>query len=133
MVQPGSGSGKMPITIGSVEFTFFEGKQARYMKHRSAALFVAKGFAFGVWSAHISVFKQNYQTQQTPADSSEKPGGAGAAIAAAASVGYLVFTGWAAGGGICPRGARLAMALAVGVVAGVVIFFAARTVMAETA
>jgi hypothetical protein len=69
MVQPGSGSGKMPITIGSVELTFSEGKQARYMKHRPAAsarraisaLFVANGFAFGVWSAHISVFKQNYQ------------------------------------------------------------------------
>jgi predicted MFS family arabinose efflux permease len=38
------------------------------MKHRSAAsartavsaLFVGNGFAFGVWSAHISVFKQNY-------------------------------------------------------------------------
>jgi predicted MFS family arabinose efflux permease len=39
------------------------------MKHPSAAsarralsaLFVGNGFAFGVWSAHISVFKQNYQ------------------------------------------------------------------------
>lgn len=39
------------------------------MKHPSAAsarralsaLFVSNGFAFGVWSAHISVFKQNYQ------------------------------------------------------------------------
>jgi MFS family permease len=39
------------------------------LKHRSAAsarravsaLFVGNGFAFGVWSAHISVFKQNYQ------------------------------------------------------------------------
>jgi MFS family permease len=38
------------------------------MKHRSAAsarravsaLMVGNGFAFGVWSAHISVFKQNY-------------------------------------------------------------------------
>ncbi len=56
MVQPGSGSGKVPITIGSVEFSFFEGKQALYMKHRSAALFVAKSYfrLFGVWSAHIS-------------------------------------------------------------------------------
>jgi MFS family permease len=26
-----------------------------------SALFVGNGFAFGVWSAHISVFKQNYQ------------------------------------------------------------------------
>src|SRR6202030_1751043 len=26
-----------------------------------SAFFVANGFAFGVWSAHISVFKQNYQ------------------------------------------------------------------------
>jgi MFS family permease len=39
------------------------------LKHRSAAsarravsaLLVGNGFAFGVWSAHISVFKQNYQ------------------------------------------------------------------------
>jgi MFS family permease len=39
------------------------------LKHRSAAsarravsaLFVGNGFAFGVWSAHIAVFKQNYQ------------------------------------------------------------------------
>ena len=59
----------MPITIGSVQFTSLEGKQARHMKHRSvasarravSALFVGNGFAFGVWSAHISVFKQNYQ------------------------------------------------------------------------
>jgi hypothetical protein len=39
------------------------------LKHPSAAsarravsaLFVGNGFAFGVWSAHIAVFKQNYQ------------------------------------------------------------------------
>jgi MFS family permease len=39
------------------------------MRHHSAtsarraisALFVGNGFAFGVWSAHIAVFKQNYQ------------------------------------------------------------------------
>jgi MFS family permease len=39
------------------------------LKHRSvasarravSALFVGNGFAFGVWSAHIAVFKQNYQ------------------------------------------------------------------------
>jgi hypothetical protein len=49
------------------------GKDADYnrlsMKHGSAAsarraasaLFVGNGFAFGVWLAHISVFKQNYQ------------------------------------------------------------------------
>jgi MFS family permease len=56
----------MPITIGSVQF---EIKQAQPMKQRSvasarkaiSALFVANGFAFGVWSAHISVFKQNYR------------------------------------------------------------------------
>ena len=48
------------------------GKDADYnrlsMKHGSAtsarravsALFAGNGFAFGVWSAHISVFKQNY-------------------------------------------------------------------------
>jgi MFS family permease len=66
MVQPRSRSEKMPITIGSVQF---EIKQARPVKHRSpasarraiSALFVANGFAFGVWSAHIAVFKQNYQ------------------------------------------------------------------------
>jgi MFS family permease len=66
MVQPRDRSEKMPITIGSVQF---EIKQARPMKHRSpasarkaiSALFVVNGFAFGVWSAHISVFKQNYQ------------------------------------------------------------------------
>jgi MFS family permease len=66
MVQPRGRSEKMPITIGSVQF---EIEQARPMKQRSAAsarkaisaLFVANGFAFGVWSAHISVFKQNYQ------------------------------------------------------------------------
>jgi MFS family permease len=40
-----------------------------FLKHPSAAsarravsaLFVGNGFAFGVWSAHIAVFKQNYQ------------------------------------------------------------------------
>jgi hypothetical protein len=45
----------MPITTGSVQF---EIEQARPMKHRSpasarraiSALFVANGFAFGVWS-----------------------------------------------------------------------------------
>jgi hypothetical protein len=66
MVQPRGRSEKMPITIGLVQF---EIEQARPMKQRSAAsarkaisaLFVANGFAFGVWSAHISVFKQNYQ------------------------------------------------------------------------
>jgi MFS family permease len=30
-----------------------------------SALFVGNGFAFGVWSAHISVFKQNYQLSNT--------------------------------------------------------------------
>jgi hypothetical protein len=66
MVQPWRRSEKMPITIGSVQF---EIKQARPMKHRSPAsarkaiyaLFVVNGFAFGLWSAHIAVFKQNYQ------------------------------------------------------------------------
>jgi MFS family permease len=56
----------MPITIGSVQS---EIKQAPPMKQRSttaarkaiSALFVTNGFAFGVWSAHIAVFKQNYQ------------------------------------------------------------------------
>jgi MFS family permease len=56
----------VPITIASVQF---ELKQAQAMKRRSpasarkaiSALFIANGFAFGVWSAHISVFKQNYQ------------------------------------------------------------------------
>ena len=59
MVQPRGRSEKMPITIGSVQF---EIEQARPMKHRSpastrralSALFVANGFAFGVWSAHIA-------------------------------------------------------------------------------
>ncbi len=66
MVQPRRSSEKMPITIGSVQS---EIKQAQAMKQRSpasarraiSALFIANGFAFGVWSAHISVFKQNYQ------------------------------------------------------------------------
>lgn len=66
MVQPRGRSEKMPIAIGSVQL---EIEQARPMKHRSPAparraisgLFVANGFAFGVWSAHIVVFKQNYQ------------------------------------------------------------------------
>jgi hypothetical protein len=66
MVQPWGRSEKMPITIGSVQL---EIKQVRPMKHRSPAsarkaiyaLFVANGFAFGVWSAHIAVFKQNHQ------------------------------------------------------------------------
>jgi MFS family permease len=43
------------------------------MKHRSpasarravSALMVGNGFAFGVWSAHISVFKQNYGLSNT--------------------------------------------------------------------
>jgi hypothetical protein len=30
-------------------------------RRAGSALFVGNGFAFGVWSAHISVFKQNYQ------------------------------------------------------------------------
>jgi fucose permease len=30
-------------------------------RRAASALFVGNGFAFGVWSAHISVFKQNYQ------------------------------------------------------------------------
>jgi hypothetical protein len=139
MVQPGSGSGKVPITISSVQFSFFEGKQARYMKPRSAAsarraisaLFVANGFS--VYGRRtFSVFKQNYQLSNAQRKLGETREGVGAAIAAAASVGFGI-SGWPGGGGICLRGARLAHGPGAGCRGGVVIFFAARTVMAETA
>jgi hypothetical protein len=46
----------MPITIGSVQLSFFEGKEAQYVKpvrrhpreELFPPLFVANGFAFGV-------------------------------------------------------------------------------------
>jgi hypothetical protein len=98
MVQPGSGSGKVPITIGSVQFSFFEGKQALYMKPRSAAsarraisaLFVANGFS--VYGRRTFRCSSRTISSAMRSGSSEKPGrGVGAAIAAAASVGYLGF------------------------------------------
>jgi MFS family permease len=60
------------------------------------------------------------------------PGGVGAAIAAAASVGYLGFLVGPPVVGSVSGVLGLRMALALVVVAGVVISFAARTVMAET-
>jgi Major Facilitator Superfamily len=61
------------------------------------------------------------------------PGGVGAAIAAAASVGYLGFLVGPPVVGSVSGVLGLRMALALVVVAGVVISFAARTVMAEAA
>lgn len=80
MVQPGSGSGKVPITIGSVQFSFSEGKQARYMKHRSAAsarraisaLFVANGFS--VYGRRTFRCSSRTISSAMRCGSSEKPG-----------------------------------------------------------
>jgi MFS family permease len=61
------------------------------------------------------------------------PGGVGAAIAAAASVGYLGFLVGPPVVGFLSRVLGLRAALALVVLAGVVISFSARGVMAETA
>jgi len=83
-------------------------------------------------SAHFSL-QAELSAQQCAAAARRSPGGVGAAIAAAASVGYLGFLVGPPVVGSVSGVVGLRMALALVVVAGVVISFAARTVMAETA
>src|ERR1700743_1798869 len=65
MVQPRGTPEKAPITIGTVQFEIQQAplKPCSPASARKAisALFIANGFAFGVWAGHIPVFKQIYQ------------------------------------------------------------------------